>query len=68
LKVTATPDIALILASCNHPQGNAETEGFKPTIKEELFWLEVFAGRSFPPTAGASSFPRASGTNLFSRW
>ena len=44
LKVTATLDIAQIFTSYNNPKGNAETERFMRTLKEELLWLEEFAG------------------------
>ena len=44
LKVTATLDIEQIFTSYNNPKGNAETERFMRTMKEELLWLEEFAG------------------------
>jgi len=44
LKVTATLDIEQIFTSYNNPKGNAETERFMRTLKEELLWLEEFAG------------------------
>jgi putative transposase len=44
LKVTATLDIEQIFTSFNNPRGNAETERFMRTLKEELLWLEEFAG------------------------
>jgi putative transposase len=44
LKVTATLDIEQIFTSFNNPKGNAETERFMRTLKEELLWLEEFAG------------------------
>ena len=42
--MTATLDIEQIFTSFNNPQGNAETERFMRTLKEELLWLEEFAG------------------------
>lgn len=42
LKVTATLDIEQIFTSYNNPRGNAETERFMRTLKEELLWLEEF--------------------------
>jgi len=42
--VTATLDIEQIFTSYNNPKGNAETERFMRTLKEELLWLEEFAG------------------------
>jgi transposase InsO family protein len=42
LKVTATLDIEQIFTSFNNPKGNAETERFMRTLKEELLWLEEF--------------------------
>ena len=44
LKVTATLDIEQIFTSFNNPKGNAETERFMRSLKEELLWLEEFAG------------------------
>jgi putative transposase len=44
LKVTATLDIEQIFTSFNNPKGNAATERFMRTLKEELLWLEEFAG------------------------
>jgi putative transposase len=44
LKVTATLDIEQIFTTYNNPKGNAETERFMRTLKEELLWLEEFAG------------------------
>lgn len=44
LTVTATLDIEQIFTSFNNPKGNAETERFMRTLKEELLWLEEFAG------------------------
>ena len=44
MKVTATLDIEQIFTSYNNPKGNAETERFMRTLKEELLWLEEFAG------------------------
>ena len=44
LKVTATLDIEQIFTSFNNPRGNADTERFMRTLKEELLWLEEFAG------------------------
>jgi putative transposase len=44
LKVTATLDIEQIYTIYNNPKGNAETERFMRTMKEELLWLEEFAG------------------------
>jgi putative transposase len=44
LKVTAILDIEQIFTSFNNPKGNAETERFMRTLKEELLWLEEFAG------------------------
>ena len=44
LRVTATLDIEQIFTSFNNPKGNAETERFMRTLKEELLWLEEFAG------------------------
>ncbi len=43
LNVTATLDIEQIFTSYNNPKGNAETERFMRTLKEELLWLEEFA-------------------------
>jgi putative transposase len=43
LKMTATLDIEQIFTSFNNPKGNAETERFMRTLKEELLWLEEFA-------------------------
>jgi hypothetical protein len=43
LKLTATLDIELILASSHNPKGNAETERCRRPLKEKLFWLEGFA-------------------------
>jgi putative transposase len=43
LKLTATLDIEQIFTSFNNPKGNAETERFMRTLKEELLWLEEFA-------------------------
>ena len=42
LKVTAILDIEQIFPSYNNPRGNAETERFMRTMKEELLWLEEF--------------------------
>ena len=42
LKVTATLEIEQIFTSFNNPKGNAETERFLRTLKEELLWLEEF--------------------------
>ena len=42
--MTATLDIEQIFTSYNNPKGNAETERFMRTLKEELLWLEEFAG------------------------
>jgi transposase InsO family protein len=42
LKVTAILDIEQIFTSFNNPKGNAETERFMRTLKEELLWLEEF--------------------------
>jgi putative transposase len=42
LKMTATLDIEQIFTSFNNPKGNAETERFMRTLKEECFWLEEF--------------------------
>jgi putative transposase len=44
LQVTATLDIEQIFTSFNNPKGNAETERFKRTLKEELLRLEEFVG------------------------
>jgi transposase InsO family protein len=44
LKLTAILDIEQIFTSYNNPKGNAETERFMRTLKEELLWLEEFAG------------------------
>ena len=44
LKVTAILDIEQIFTSYNNPKGNAETERFMRTLKEELLWLEEFDG------------------------
>jgi putative transposase len=44
LKMTATLDIEQIFTSFNNPKGNAETERFMRTLKEELLWLEEFFG------------------------
>jgi putative transposase len=44
LKVTASLDIEPVFTSYNNPKGNAETERFMRTLKEELLWLEEFAG------------------------
>lgn len=44
LRMTATLDIEQIFTSFNNPKGNAETERFMRTLKEELLWLEEFAG------------------------
>jgi putative transposase len=44
LKVTATLDIEQIFTRFNNPKGNDETERFMRTPKEELHWLEEFAG------------------------
>jgi len=44
LKVTGILDIEQIFTSYNNPKGNAETERFMRTLKEELLWLEEFAG------------------------
>lgn len=38
--MTATMDIEQIFTSFNSPKGNAETERFMRTLKEEWFWLE----------------------------
>jgi putative transposase len=43
LKVTATLDIEQIFTSFNNRKGNAETERFMRTLKEEPLWLEEFA-------------------------
>ena len=43
LKLTATLEIEQIFTSFNNPKGNAETERFMRTLKEELLWLEEFA-------------------------
>jgi putative transposase len=43
LKLTAALDIEQIFTSFNNPKGNAETERFMRTLKEELLWLEEFA-------------------------
>jgi len=42
--VTATLDVEQIFTSFNNPKGNAETGRFRRTLKEELLWLEEFAG------------------------
>jgi putative transposase len=42
--LTAILDIEQIFTSYNNPKGNAETERFMRTLKEELLWLEEFAG------------------------
>jgi len=44
LKMTATLDIEQIFTSYSNPKGNAETERFIRNLKEELLWLEEFAG------------------------
>jgi transposase InsO family protein len=44
LEVTATWDIEQIFISYNNPKGNAETERSMRTLKEELLWIEEFAG------------------------
>lgn len=44
LKLTAILDIEQIFTSYNNPKGNAETERFMRTQKEEHLWLEEFAG------------------------
>jgi len=44
LQVTAILDVEQIFTSFNNPKGNAETERFMRTLKEELLWLEEFAG------------------------
>jgi putative transposase len=44
LKVTAILEIEQIFTSFNNPKGNVETERFMRTLKEELLWLEEFAG------------------------
>ena len=36
-------------ASYNNPKGNAETERFMRTLKEDLLWLEEFAGLDEAP-------------------
>ena len=41
LKVTATLDIEQIFTSFNNPKGNAETERFMRTLKEELLWKSL---------------------------
>ena len=45
LKVTATLDIEQIFTSFNNPKGNAETERFRRTLKEDLLWLEEFVSQ-----------------------
>jgi putative transposase len=42
LKVSTTLDIEQIFTSYNNPRGNAETERFMRTLKEDLLWLEEF--------------------------
>ena len=42
--MTAILDIEQIFTSFNNPKGNAETERFMRTLKEELLWLEEFDG------------------------
>ena len=41
LKVTATLDIEQIFTSFNNPKGNAETERFMRTLKEEILWKSL---------------------------
>jgi len=43
MKMTAILEIEQIFTSFNNPKGNAETERFMRTLKEELLWLEEFA-------------------------
>ena len=44
IKNMALLDIEQIFTSFNNPRGNAETERMIRTIKEEVLWLEEFAG------------------------
>jgi transposase InsO family protein len=55
LNVTATLDIEQIFTSYNNPKGNAETERFMRSLKEEILWLEGFAACEWKSNRGPAT-------------